>query len=129
LTQSNHLEFEPCFSPDGKTIVYVTWDDEEGGALYRLDWQKRGAKPEKISQRPGIYRSPAFSPNGRELVYVREKGNQHLGTTFGHETAIFRLHLQDGTESFVCHEGEYPQFTADGKRIGFQTGGHLFGEL
>ena len=33
ITEGTAFEFEPSFSPDGKEIVYVTWDDSEMGTI------------------------------------------------------------------------------------------------
>ena len=41
LTTSTDFEFEPSFSPDGKTITYVTWNDENWGAVHIMDLSKR----------------------------------------------------------------------------------------
>ena len=37
LTQDSALEFEPSFSPDGNSLVYVSWDDEEKGAVWNMN--------------------------------------------------------------------------------------------
>ncbi len=45
LTESSDFEFEPTFSPDGKSLVYVTWNDEKMGELRKLDLRsKRSSK-------------------------------------------------------------------------------------
>ena len=129
LTSLPDLAFEPAFSPDGKKIAFVTWDDKEGGAIYRLDLHKPGLSPVKLTTERGIYRTPSFSPDGKQLVYVRESGNQHLGTVVGKKHGIYTMRI-DGTEvQFVTKEGEFPRFSHGGKRISYQTGGHLFGAL
>ena len=33
LTTSNDFEFQPSFSPDENSIIYVTWNDENLGAI------------------------------------------------------------------------------------------------
>ncbi|MGB0525483.1 MAG: TolB family protein [Flammeovirgaceae bacterium] len=50
LTAGKDFEFEPSFSPDGTKIVYVTWNDEENGALMTLDWKAKKAQAQ-ICQR------------------------------------------------------------------------------
>lgn len=37
VTNGTHFEFEPAFSPDGKTLLYTTWNDEESGAIWRVN--------------------------------------------------------------------------------------------
>ena len=129
LTNLPHLSYEPAFSPDGKKLAFVTWDDEDGGAIYRLDLHKPGLSPVKLSSERGIYRSPSFSPDGKHLVYVRESGNQHLGTAVGKKPGIYLMRIDGSDVQFVTKEGEYPRFSHGGKRISYQTGGHLFGAL
>lgn len=33
----NSLAFEPAFSKDGKSLVFVTWSDEQKGAIVKLN--------------------------------------------------------------------------------------------
>ena len=33
------FEFEPSFSADGKTLIYTTWNDENAGAIYKVNLQ------------------------------------------------------------------------------------------
>src|SRR5690606_17744532 len=37
VTEETDFEFDPDFSPDGKTLVYVSWSDENRGAINKLD--------------------------------------------------------------------------------------------
>ncbi len=58
LTNSNDFEFEPTFSPNGSEIVYVTWNDLEKGAIYKI--AASGGNPVKLTSKKGIYRTPLF---------------------------------------------------------------------
>lgn len=33
VTNNTDFEFDPSFSPDGQTLIYVTWNDEQMGAI------------------------------------------------------------------------------------------------
>ncbi|RRN78078.1 amidohydrolase, partial [Pseudoxanthomonas sp. SGD-10] len=37
LTTGTDWEFEPCFSPDGNSIIYTTWNDELKGAIMKIN--------------------------------------------------------------------------------------------
>jgi len=79
---------------------------------------------------PGIYRTPSFSPDGKQIVFVKEGGNSHQGYTHSKEPGIYLMPSDGSAEpKLVTPQGEYPQFSADGKRIFYQKGGYLFGSL
>lgn len=127
LTNSTDFEFEPAFSPDGKELVYVTWDDEAMGSIRKLNLATK--QSEKLTQHKGIFRSPAYSPDGKELVFQREGGNMHQGYTHCQEPGIYRMPVGGGEATKVGSEGAFPRYSADGKRIFFQSGGYLFGSI
>ncbi len=127
LTQDAHFEFEPAFSADGKFLAYVTWDDAEMGAIRKLDLAT--GKSTVLTTEKGIYRTPSFSPDGKQIVYQKEDGNIHQGFAYCQKPGIYTISANGGASSFVCANGEYPVFSADGKRIFFQEGGFLFGNI
>ncbi|MCF8246650.1 MAG: amidohydrolase family protein [Saprospiraceae bacterium] len=129
-----YFQFEPSFSPDGKSIVFVTWDDEDMGAIFIQDDSISGGavyqKIRRLTKSPGIYRTPAYSPDGKQIVFVKEDGNSHQGFTHCKEPGIYLMPADGSVEpKLVTPQGEYPQFSADGKRIFYQKGGYLFGSL
>jgi Tol biopolymer transport system component/imidazolonepropionase-like amidohydrolase len=127
LTAGKDFEFEPAFSPDGKTLAYVTWNDEEMGAIWRLDLAS--GKKTRLTTEKGIYRTPSFSPDGKEIVYQKEGGNGHQGYAFCKEPGLYIMPASGGKPRLVTPKGEYPLFSADGQRIFFQSGGYLFGSI
>ncbi len=127
LTQATDLEFEANFSPDGQQLVYVTWTDEDLGALYVRDLQTGVSK--RISEKKGIYRTPSFSPDGQKIVFRKEGGNGHQGFLYTKKPGLYWIATEGGPEHFICAEGQVPQFSADGQRIFYQTGGVIFGSL
>ena len=127
LTSGTNFEFEPVISPDRNFIVFVTWNDLEKGAIFKIPFS--GGTPVKLTSEKGIYRTPSFSPNGQTIVYRKEGGNTDQGFTFTKKPGIYTMSANGGQETFVTAKGEYPSFTKDGKRIFLQTGGTYFGEL
>lgn len=61
-------EFTPAWSPDGKTIAYVTWD-EEGGALWKAAADGRSA-PVRLTAAPAFWSNPTWSADGLTITAV-----------------------------------------------------------
>lgn len=127
LTSVSDFEFEPSFSPDGKSIVYVSWNDENLGAIMRVS--TNGGTPTKLSSEKGIYRNPSYSNNGQKIVYRKEGGNNDQGRTFTKKTGLYVMSADGSNVKFLIKEGDYPQFNMDDSRIIYQTGGYFFGAL
>lgn len=121
-----HFEFEPVFSPDGKTLVYVSWNDEQTGALMKANFAGP-FRPTKISTEKGIYRSPAFSPDGKKIVFIKSDENLVLGDAFTARPGVYTVDVAGGEPVFVSDKGADPEFNASGDRIYYQgdDGGNM----
>ncbi len=127
LTDSKDFEFEPAFSPDGKSLVFVTWNDTTTGAIYKIDLEGKGGKkgagkPYRITLKKGMYRTPAFSREGPFITYSLEAGDNIMGNTYTVKPGIYLMHNAGGEGRFVTEKGEYPKFNKDGDRIYYQSG-------
>lgn len=127
LTSGADFEAEPAFSPNGKEIIFVTWNDLELGAIKKVS--VNGGVFSKLTSEKGIYRTPAFSPDGKTIVFRKENGNNDQGLAFTQYPGIYTMTAMGENQKFISKNGEYPSFTKDGKRIFYQTGGDFFGEL
>ncbi len=127
LTNSEDFEAEPAFSPDGKELVYVTWNDTHLGTINRI--AVKGGTATKLTQKKGIYRNPAYSPSGQQIIFHKESGNTDQGIAFGKNAGVYAMSRTGSNLKRLTNEGEYPQFSANGKRIFYQTGGTYFGSL
>lgn len=112
------FEFEPGFS-SGDEILYVTWSDEEKGAIIKKNL--RDKKIAKLTTEKGIYRTPKFSPDGKTIVYQKEDGNADQGGTFCVNPGIYLMPSTGGKGNLVIKEGEDPSFSTDGRRIFFHA--------
>jgi len=127
LTKGTDFESEPSFSPDGKEIVYVTWNDTNLGSVRKI--AVNGGNSTQLSSKKGSFRTPTFSPDGKHIVYRKERGNNDQGFTFSKNSGIYTMKVDGSDAKLVTTQGEYPIFSADGKRIFLQTGGTYFGSL
>ncbi|HFA49788.1 MAG TPA: amidohydrolase [Bacteroidetes bacterium] len=134
-----HFQAEPAFSPDGKSIAFVTWNDVQMGKLVLYDYSgemlaKTGSDHQVLTTEKGIYRTPSFSPDGKWIVFRKEGGNGHQGFTHTKEPGIYIVAVptsagRSSAPRLICPQGENPMFSKDGKRIFYQKGGYLFGSL
>ncbi|MFN8571205.1 MAG: serine hydrolase [Gemmatimonadaceae bacterium] len=61
-------EFTPAWSPDGRWIAFVTWD-ESGGALWKARADGRDA-PVRLTTVPAWWMDPVWTPDGGSIVAV-----------------------------------------------------------
>lgn len=112
------FEFEPSFSAKGDELVYTTWNDENMGAIYKMNMKDK--KPVKLTTVKGIYRTPHFSPDGKWIVYQKEDGNDHMGFSFCVNPGIYVIENKPGAiPKLVTKDGNNPQFISN-DRIFFQ---------
>lgn len=123
ITRSNEFEYDPAFSPDGKTIAYVSWNDSTSGSIYKL--KLSNGETEKLSTQKGIFRTPAWSHNGKYLVYERESSSNTLGPAYTSKPGIYMMPATGGKETFITNKGESPSFSKDDERIYYLGGGGL----
>lgn len=123
ISTGKDFEFEPAFSPDGKSLVYIAWSDVEAGGLYKVSMQ--GGSTSKLSSEKAIYRNPAFSPDGKQIVFLKEGSSNAMGLAYTSKPGIYTISSSGGSSTFVSNKGVAPEFNGKGDRIYYQTGGGL----
>ncbi|MBK7558620.1 MAG: PD40 domain-containing protein [Chitinophagaceae bacterium] len=118
------FEFEPAFSADGKSILFVTWNDTLTGAIYKLPLQPN-SKPVKLTAAKGIYRMPSFSPDGKWIVFRKEGGSNTMGSGYTSKPGIYTMAADGSNENFVTDRGDMPRFNSSSDRIFYQVGGGM----
>ena len=98
LTDDEVGEFQPVWSPDGRMVAYVTWDDDAGeGQIRRVPIE--GGSAITLTTAPAYYQQLAWSPNGERIVAVRAS----------------RRHLQEAVDPFIGGlDSEFVWIPADG---------------
>lgn len=61
-------EAMPAWSPDGRKLAYVTWSDDEGGAIYSVEPHARRIRPQKLTIEKGMYLNPVYNSQGTRIV-------------------------------------------------------------
>lgn len=118
LTNGLDFEFEPSFSPDGKSVIYTTWNDELRGAIKKTEI--KSGKTVTLTDEKGFYYSPQYSTKGDKIVFRKGSGNDVLGYNYGRGTGIFTMPANGGAKTLIIDNGIRPQFNNTDTRIYFQ---------
>lgn len=92
LTGSGDVEHAPVWSPDGQYIAYVTWNDADGGDIYRVR-ADGGGQPERLTPTSAFFDKVAYSGDGSRLVAVRGAKMHRMRTLedFGNHSGAAEL--------------------------------------
>ena len=117
-------EFNPAWSPDGKSLAYVTWEDSRGGQIMRADADgTRGWRTRTLATVGGLYADLAWSPSGTRIVATRAAARevQEAGAAFFGPAAadLVWLPAAGGAATLIMPAGglNTPHFTRDSSRI------------
>ena len=132
LTNAEVSEHDPTWSPDGRSIAYVTWEGRVGH-VYRVAANPGAnpganpAEPRRLSSEPGIWTSPAWSPDGERIVVLRGYASEYRESVGGFggrapsPTEIVWLPSEGGPSAATLiaptDRRAAPHFVADSDRI------------
>ena len=95
------FEYSPAWSPDGRSIAFTTWDEREGGHLWKVS--SAGGTPHRLTTEAGEYINPSWSADGSQIVLARGAGETLRGRTWANNPwyDIVRVPSAGGPASFV----------------------------
>jgi Tol biopolymer transport system component len=103
----------PAWSPDGRTIVFVSWSDGNG-EIYAMDADS--SSPRNLTQDPAQDVRPAWSPNGRRIAFVtRRDGNSE----------VYVMNADGGEKRNLTRDranDDFPTWSPDGRKLAFVRG-------
>ncbi|HSF46237.1 MAG TPA: amidohydrolase family protein [Chitinophagaceae bacterium] len=70
VTSNNFTEANPMWSPDGKQLVFITWEDSNGGDIYKTAFGAKGPVTTKLTTESAFYVDVNWAPNDR-IIFSR----------------------------------------------------------
>jgi Tol biopolymer transport system component len=135
LTDGAGYDYQPDWSPDGKSVVYVSYQ-KDAMELWLLDLTS--GKSKQLTNAGAVNVEPRWSPDGKHLVWVSTQYNKrfHIFRADVRECSLQNIvRLTGETKSFLprYYYSQYdmeinPVWTRDGKEILFVSNkGHIYG--
>jgi dipeptidyl aminopeptidase/acylaminoacyl peptidase len=95
LTSGDYADADPCWSPDGESLAFVSSrhdsrDSDDAADVWMVGLEDGALR--KLTDTSGPVASPAFSPDGRFLAFL---GSKHLNDT-GRNMRLYKLSLDSG---------------------------------
>jgi Tol biopolymer transport system component/imidazolonepropionase-like amidohydrolase len=129
LSADDAREFHPAWSPDGKSIAYVSWSPS-GGHLWRRPADGNGPA-QQLTRMPAYYRDPVWSPDGTKIICLRapRREKTEAPVEFGASANLDLVWVpSSGGETHLiapARGGSAPHFTSESDRVYVTTPGGL----
>ncbi len=124
---TDHFEYDPTWSRDGKSIAFITWDDQALAHVHRV--RSSGGQSTRLTRQAGHYHSPRFSPDGRSIVFWANDGGYLTSPDWSMQTGIFIVPATGGNARLITGDGGNPHFGAANDRLYITRRGEAGREL
>jgi Tol biopolymer transport system component len=124
LTNAKHAEAMPTWSPDGKWIAYVSWSQEEGGHIYKVEPNARRIRPQQLTREAALFTNPRWSYSGNRIAF--QYGNKYDYMNSSSANAIYSaaddlgwIDGEGGDVNFIAQSSgrNFPHFVKNDDRI------------
>ncbi|MCC1485073.1 amidohydrolase family protein [Winogradskyella immobilis] len=122
LTSMDIIETQPRWSPDGKSIVYTTWSETDGGHIYKVENSNR-ATPIKLTTESALYGTPVWDAVSNRIVATKGSAqnfrNAYLRGAFSGAEDLVWIPSSGGNTTFIAKTNgrRNPHFVDNGDRI------------
>ena len=127
VTKNEFTEAMPTWNPEGTQLAFITWEEKNGGSLYKASLGDKGVVT-KVSNEYAYYSGPVWGPKNRILVFKGPKRaliEAEGPFVDGAEGELVWIPASGGTFRKIMDAGNYgnAHFTQDTSRIFLNGGG------
>lgn len=112
---NEHFEYDPSWSRDGRTITFITWDDQELANVHSV--RSSGGKSKRLTRKPGHYHGPRFSADGKSIVFEANSGGYLTSPNWSMQTGVLIVAASGGDVREVTSDGSNPHFGGRNDRL------------
>jgi len=119
LSATDAREFHPTWSPDGKTLAYVSWAPE-GGHIWKRSGDGQG-EPERLTRAAAFYHDPVWTPDGKRVVALRAPRQTRVEKPYGSGAVLDLVWVPaEGGEATIispARGASQPHFAREADRV------------
>ena len=105
---------QPSWSPDGRTLAFMSDRNDQQGDLYSFDFATGAVR--RLTDSAAFDMQPAWSPDGKLILFMSQRERAPMLFTMRPDgTNVVNLSKKSGVR------GVNPVWSPDGKRIAFQS--------
>ena len=112
--EDNVRHYYPSLAPDGQSVVYSSYREDNVYEIYNLDLDDSGV--ERLTNRLGVLTAPEVSPDGSSITFTR--GNPSTGNT----QIMVMDRNGEGARNIPQINGWDPTWSPDGEQILYAAG-------
>lgn len=109
--------FEPSWSPDGESLVYISWTAKDAGQIWLA--RMKGGAPRALTTLAAYYTDPVYTPDGKSIIAQRSSNYERMHTYMEYgplrQADLITFPLQGGPTRVLASGslGGLPHFTKD----------------
>ena len=121
VTNNDFTEAMPYWSPDGSSMVFVSWE-EDGGHIYKVAAQKE-SQPKALTKVKGYYVNPVWDANTDRIIFISGPAQNYVSAidpfSFGTTQQLSWIPAIGGDITHIdhTHSRSHPHFVKGVERI------------
>ena len=123
VSKFEFTEAQPAWNADGTQLAWVTWENNQAGHLYKVNFKSKSPQPIRLSTEPGLYTHPAWAYTGNRIALMRGAAQTFKNTSnpffIGGQEDIVWISGDGGQARLIAKAANrsYPHFVKSNDRL------------